>query len=117
MVQWQPQPAAAADIEYYCQRGHTTAVRFHAQAIFDLPPTWDCATCHRPASRQRPSSREINHGSDPTQLPNHHGAWEALSQRRTAAEGKAILESALAQLRTNSHPTPPATPPPNHTTT
>ncbi len=116
MAQWEPQPAATAQIEYYCQRGHTTRVRFNAEAIFDLPPTWHCATCHQVAHRQRPSSREIDYGGESDTKPPTQGAWEALTQRRSDAEGEEILDAALAQLRANSRPMPPAPPPPNHST-
>lgn len=84
-------PAPCRPVAYWCRNGHHTEIRIAAEA--EAPPVWDCPRCGFPAGQdaQNPPGRAR---SEPYKT---HLAY--VKERRTAAEGAAILAEALAALR------------------
>jgi len=78
-------------IPFYCVNGHVTRVSFALDAA--EPDSWDCPRCGLPAGRdeQRPPAAPRN---EPYKT---HLAY--VRERRSDADGEAILEEALAKLR------------------
>lgn len=80
-------------VSYWCANGHETTPSFSSEADIDAPQTWDCPRCGFPA------------GQDPTDPPSPsrnepyktHLAY--VKERRTEADGEALLDEALAALR------------------
>lgn len=78
-------------VTFFCANGHETAPAFAADAV--LPDTWDCPRCGFPAGRASeapPSAPKI----EPYKT---HLAY--VKERRSDADGEALLEEALANLR------------------
>ncbi|WP_072341568.1 RNA polymerase-binding protein RbpA [Actinomyces urinae] len=89
---------AIANIEYFCARGHVTRVSFSATALFDVPKSYPCDTCHEVAYRNRPGVGEGKASQhQESSLTCRH--LEEAEARRTPAERDAILEDALRRLR------------------
>jgi len=78
-------------VSYFCSNGHETRPAFAADA--QAPDTWDCPRCGLPAgqSEQAPPPAPRN---EPYKT---HLAY--VRERRSDADGEAILEEALAKLR------------------
>ena len=76
---------------FFCANGHEVRPAFAVDAA--LPETWDCPRCGFPAGRDR--------GAPPSAPRNEpyktHLAY--VKERRTDADGAAILDEALAKLR------------------
>ncbi|WP_399527170.1 RNA polymerase-binding protein RbpA [uncultured Actinomyces sp.] len=89
---------AIANIEYFCARGHVTRVSFSATALFDVPNSYPCQTCHEDAYRNRPRVGEsaASQRQESSLTTRHLTEVEA---RRSSAERDAILEDALRRLR------------------
>ena len=78
-------------IPFYCANGHVTRPSFAVDAA--EPETWDCPRCGLPAGKD-----EENPPAAPRNEPyKTHLAY--VRERRTEADGEAILEEALARLR------------------
>lgn len=78
-------------IVFWCAKGHETVPSFAAEA--QIPETWDCPRCGWPAGRD-----QENPPSPPRTEPyKTHLAY--VRERRTDADGEAILAEALAKLR------------------
>lgn len=78
-------------IAYYCTGGHVTTPSFAAEA--EIPDIWDCPRCGLPAGRE-----ETNPPAPPRNEPyKTHLAY--VKERRSDADGAAILEEALGRLR------------------
>lgn len=77
-------------VSYWCARGHESTVSFAVDA--DAPETWDCPRCGFPAGKnsQRPPDAPRN---EPYKT---HLAY--VKERRSEADGEAILAEALAKL-------------------
>jgi rubredoxin len=78
-------------VTFYCAQGHETATSFAAEAA--IPESWDCPRCGLPANRDR---------ENPPPAPRNepyktHLAY--VKERRSDADGAAILEEALQGLR------------------
>jgi len=78
-------------IAYYCASGHETRPSFAAEA--EIPDSWDCPRCGLPAGRDQ---------TTPPAAPRNepyktHLAY--VKERRSDADGAAILEEALGRLR------------------
>ena len=76
---------------YYCANGHVTTPSFASEA--DIPDSWDCPRCGLPAGQD---------GANPpaaqrTEPYKTHLAY--VKERRSDADGQAILEEALGRLR------------------
>ena len=78
-------------VTFYCANGHETRPSFATEA--SVPETWDCPRCGLPAGRDRD-----NPPAAPKVEPyKTHLAY--VKERRSDADGEAILNEALAKLR------------------
>ncbi|MDT0260719.1 RNA polymerase-binding protein RbpA [Jatrophihabitans lederbergiae] len=78
-------------ISFFCSNGHETVPAFAVDAL--VPDTWDCPRCGFPAGRE---------SATPPAAPRNepyktHLAY--VKERRSDADGDALLEEALARLR------------------
>ncbi len=78
-------------VRFYCARGHVTEPSFAHDA--PIPDEWDCPRCGLPASQD---------SDNPPPAPRNepyktHLAY--VKERRSDADGAAILEEALESLR------------------
>jgi hypothetical protein len=78
-------------IPFYCANNHETRVAFAAEAV--EPDLWDCPRCGLPAGKdsQNPPGASRN---EPYKT---HLAY--VRERRSDADGAAILDEALAKLK------------------
>lgn len=78
-------------VTYWCANGHESRPSFAMEA--DVPDHWDCPRCGLPGgqNQQKPPSAPRN---EPYKT---HLAY--VKERRSDADGQAILEEALARLR------------------
>ncbi len=76
---------------FFCAQGHETRPSFAAEAA--VPAQWDCPRCGLPASRD-----QTNPPPAPRNEPyKTHLAY--VKERRSDADGEAILSEALENLR------------------
>jgi rubredoxin len=76
---------------FYCANGHETRPSFATEAA--VPETWDCPRCGLPSGQDKdnpPAAPKI----EPYKT---HLAY--VKERRSDADGEAILNEALAKLR------------------
>lgn len=80
-------------ISYWCANGHETTPSFSEEVGVQPPETWDCPRCGQPAGldRQNPPGRAR------TEPYKSHLAY--VKERRSDADGAAILAEALAKVR------------------
>ena len=82
---------ARAAVTFFSAIGHSTSPIFAATA--EVPETWDCRDCDRPAG--------VDPDNPPALIPTRpfrtHLAY--VRERRSDADGEAILAEALAKLR------------------
>ncbi len=79
-------------IPFWCANGHETRPSFSDEA--SVPELWDCPRCGFPAGREEQSPP-----SAPRNEPyKTHLAY--VRERRSDADGAAILDEALAKVRT-----------------
>ena len=84
-------PPPRLRISFWCANGHETRPSFASDA--QLPEAWDCPRCGFPAGPD-----EQNPPSPPRTEPyKTHLAY--VRERRSDADGEAILAEALAKLR------------------
>ena len=80
-------------VSYWCAKGHETRPSFSLEANTEAPETWDCPRCGLPAGQDK--------DAPPAPVRNEpyktHLAY--VKERRTDADGAAILDEALAALR------------------
>lgn len=78
-------------VAYWCANGHESHPSFALDA--EVPDYWDCPRCGLPGgqNRQKPPAAPRN---EPYKT---HLAY--VKERRSDADGQAILEEALAKLR------------------
>lgn len=83
-------------VSYWCANGHESRPSFAVEA--EEPETWDCPRCGFPAGRneQRPPDARRN---EPYKT---HLAY--VKERRSDADGEAILAEALARLKAAREP-------------
>lgn len=83
--------APRRQVSYWCANGHESQPSFSADA--EEPDVWDCPRCGFPAGRneQRPPDARRN---EPYKT---HLAY--VKERRSDADGEAILAEALAKLK------------------
>jgi len=85
------EPAPRRRISYWCANAHESRPSFADEA--DIPDTWDCPRCGLPAGQDRETPP-----SAPKNEPyKTHLAY--VKERRSDADGEAILAEALAKLR------------------
>ena len=78
-------------VSFWCANGHETRPSFSAEAL--IPETWDCPRCGLPAGQD---------GENPPSPPRTepyktHLAY--VKERRSDADGAALLAEALARLQ------------------
>lgn len=80
-------------VSYWCANDHETRPSFAQEAGMVVPETWDCPRCGLPAGRERENPPEA-----PRNEPyKTHLAY--VKERRSDADGAALLEEALSALR------------------
>ena len=78
-------------VSYWCANGHESCPSFAADA--EEPESWDCPRCGLPAGRNQQAPPDA-----PRNEPyKTHLAY--VKERRSDADGEAILAEALAKLR------------------
>ena len=85
------EPAPRRRISYWCANAHESRPSFADEA--DIPDTWDCPRCGMPAG-QDPETPPSAPKNEPYKT---HLAY--VKERRSDADGEAILAEALAKLR------------------
>jgi hypothetical protein len=85
------EPAPRTDITYWCANGHSVEVSLAAEAA--APVTWDCPKCGRPAGR------DAANPPGPARPEPYKSHLAYVKERRSEADGAAILAEALARLR------------------
>jgi hypothetical protein len=83
-------------ISFWCANGHETRPSFAHDAV--VPDTWDCPRCGFPAA-QDPENPPAPPRVEPYKT---HLAY--VRERRSDADGEAILAEALDRLRSNRRP-------------
>src|SRR5205807_9623889 len=78
-------------VAFYCAKGHVTRPSFAAEAA--VPDSWDCPRCGLPAGKDEAAPPPIPR----TEPYKTHLAY--VRERRSDADGAAILEEALARRR------------------
>lgn len=83
--------APRRSVRYWCANGHETEPSFASEV--SIPETWDCPRCGLPAGQdqEHPPARPR------TEPYKTHLAY--VKERRTDADGAAILAEALARLQ------------------
>ena len=80
-------------VSYWCSNGHETQPSFSQESGSDVPETWDCPRCGFPAGQDR--------ANPPAPARNEpyktHLAY--VKERRSPADGEAILATALEKVR------------------
>lgn len=80
-------------VSYWCAQGHEIQPSFAVEAETEIPELWDCPRCGLPAGQDRENPPEA-----PRNEPyKTHLAY--VKERRSDADGAALLEEALAALR------------------
>ena len=80
-------------ISYWCSNGHETTPSFAHESGLALPETWDCPRCGRPAGQDRANPPAA------TKVEPYKTHLAYVKERRSDADGKAILDEALTTLR------------------
>ncbi len=80
-------------ISYWCANAHETRPSFAEESGVAPPETWDCPRCGLPAGQ----NREAPPAAPRTEPYKTHLAY--VKERRTDADGEAILAEALQKLR------------------
>lgn len=83
-------------VAFWCAHGHETRPSFAADA--PIPQSWDCPRCGCPAGRDRDAPPTPQR----TEPYKTHLAY--VRERRSDAEGEALLQEALARLRPPPEP-------------
>lgn len=85
------EPAPRNYVNFYCARGHETALSFSAGA--ETPTVWDCPSCGLPAGA------DAEHPPPPTRIEPYKTHLAYAKERRSEDEAAAILDEALTDLR------------------
>jgi RNA polymerase-binding protein len=80
-------------LSYWCANGHETKPSFAEESGAALPEVWDCPRCGLPAGRDR-ETPPLPPRTEPYKT---HLAY--VKERRSDADGEAILAEAIAKLR------------------
>jgi hypothetical protein len=85
------EPAPRREVTYWCGAGHESEVRFAADVV--PPESWDCPRCGQPAGldRAKPPGR--------TRSEPYKSHLAYVKERRSDADGEAILAEALSKVR------------------
>ncbi|MBK7723359.1 MAG: RNA polymerase-binding protein RbpA [Austwickia sp.] len=85
--------APRVTVSYYCANGHETQPSFAVDATGGVPEFWDCPRCGFPAG-QDPQAPPA-----PSRVEPYKTHLAYVKERRTDADGAAILNEALTTLR------------------
>lgn len=85
--------APRVTVSYWCSNGHQTSPSFAVDSSVGVPEYWDCPRCGFPAGRD-PENPPAPLRTEPYKT---HLAY--VKERRTDADGEAILAEALSALR------------------
>jgi hypothetical protein len=77
-------------VAYWCANGHVTEPSFAAEV--QPPEVWDCPRCGQPAGPNRAAPPE------PARAEPYKTHLAYVKERRSDADGEAILAEALARL-------------------
>lgn len=80
-------------VSYYCANGHETQPSFAVDASGGVPEQWDCPRCGFPAGKD-PANPPA-----PARVEPYKTHLAYVKERRTDADGAAILDEALTVLR------------------
>ncbi|SDS54708.1 RNA polymerase-binding protein [Paraoerskovia marina] len=80
-------------VSYWCANGHETTPSFSADNDVEPPETWDCPRCGFPGGQDKSAPPP----PPSTQPYKTHLAY--VKERRSDADGVAILDEALESLR------------------
>ncbi|AUG80149.1 RNA polymerase-binding protein RbpA [Kitasatospora sp. NBC_00085] len=83
--------APRSRISFWCANKHETRPSFAAEAV--IPETWDCPRCGFPAGQDE------HNPPAPSRNEPYKTHLAYVRERRTDADGEAILAEALAKLR------------------
>ncbi|MET7638985.1 RNA polymerase-binding protein RbpA [Streptomyces sp. NPDC005438] len=83
--------APRTHVSFWCANGHETRPSFAREA--EVPESWDCTRCGLPAGMERDNPPE------PPRTAPYKTHLAYVRERRTDADGEAILAEALAKLR------------------
>ena len=78
-------------IVFFCANGHETATWFAVEAA--IPEEWDCPRCGLP------TSTDVNNPPPPPKIEPYKTHLAYVKERRSDADGAAILDEALSTLR------------------
>lgn len=80
-------------VSYYCANAHETRPSFSIESGALAPELWDCTKCGCPAGQDKDNPPSAQHN-----VPyKTHLAY--VKERRSDADGEALLDEALASLR------------------
>lgn len=85
--------APRVTISYWCANGHETSPSFAVDSGVGVPEFWDCPRCGFPAG-QDPANPPA-----PMRIEPYKTHLAYVKERRTDADGEAILAEALSALR------------------
>ena len=88
-----PRPAVIT-VSYWCANGHETRPELRRASGPAVPETWDCPRCGFPAGQDQDEPAGRRRKVEPYKT---HLAY--VKERRSDADGEAILDEALQQLR------------------
>ncbi len=78
-------------VTFYCANKHETRPSFATEAA--VPETWDCPRCGLPAGRDK------DHPPAAVKVEPYKTHLAYVKERRSDADGEAILNEAIAKLR------------------
>ena len=78
-------------VTFFCINNHTTELQFAIEA--EVPESWDCPRCGLPAGR------DTENPPAPPRTEPYKTHLAYVKERRSDADGAAILEEALGRLR------------------
>ena len=84
-------PAPRRPVIYWCANGHSVKVLLASDA--SVPATWDCPHCGQPAGQ------DAHNPPGPLRTEPYKSHLAYVKERRTDADGEALLAEALAALR------------------
>ncbi|MBT1001860.1 RNA polymerase-binding protein RbpA [Paenarthrobacter sp. DKR-5] len=95
-------PFPRIEVSYWCPSGHQIRMVFAALPAEQIPQWWDCPRCGRRATSTP--------GAEPPANPDEpfKSHLDYVKERRTPAEGEALLERVLNDLRRRRTPGPAA---------
>jgi hypothetical protein len=83
--------APRREVTYFCANSHETTPSFAADV--PAPATWECPRCGLPAGQDR------EHPPAPPRAEPYKSHFAYVKERRSEADGAALLDEALARLR------------------